>query len=155
MPSRASSTWRSWFPRSASESWFTAAPRAGEASTDVRWRIGTSTRSTGAARRSLRRRLGRRRGSREGRGEALAPCFEDVRSGVRMANALDRHAAADSRGVDSSSVRAEPRPRGLSFLDRYLTVWLFAAMGARDDRAAPPGCTAHRDPARALLRHHV
>lgn len=44
-----------------------------------------------------------------------------------MANALHGHVA---HGADRASAQAAGvRPRTLSFLDRYLTVWIFAAMG--------------------------
>ena len=44
-----------------------------------------------------------------------------------MANALDRHPAAGPQPAPAQAAGA--RPRTLSFLDRYLTVWIFAAMG--------------------------
>jgi ACR3 family arsenite transporter len=44
-----------------------------------------------------------------------------------MANTLDGRAAAGSQPAAAQAARA--RPRTLSFLDRYLTVWIFAAMG--------------------------
>src|SRR5580704_19549990 len=57
----------------------------------------------------------------------LAQCFENVRNIGRMANALHGHPAAGSRPAPAQAAGA--RPRTLSFLDRYLTVWIFAAMG--------------------------
>ncbi|MGO9838614.1 MAG: ACR3 family arsenite efflux transporter [Polyangiaceae bacterium] len=44
-----------------------------------------------------------------------------------MTNALHGHAATGSQAVSAQAAGA--RPRTLSFLDRYLTVWIFAAMG--------------------------
>jgi ACR3 family arsenite transporter len=44
-----------------------------------------------------------------------------------MTNALHRHVAGESPLVPARPAAA--RPRTLSFLDRYLTVWIFAAMG--------------------------
>ncbi len=46
-----------------------------------------------------------------------------------MANTLDRHGAGVVPGTPNQTTAPQARPRKLSFLDRYLTLWIFLAMG--------------------------